>query len=197
MQMIKQLKDTISKKFETRTFRRYRAFDDVDLDLVEGWARYRIAEREDIVSFLAIERDVYEGKTPWTFSHFEHEIMTNPLAIFLTAEADGKIVGFIGARVIPDKNAVHLSNLGVYMAYQRRGMGSVLVKTLAELMRQLGIETLTLEVKRDNLAAQAMYRKLGFQTTEILPGYYENELDGLWMEKVLSKTSESYKADKS
>lgn len=197
MQMMKQLKDTISKKFETRTFRRYRAFDDVDLDLVEGWARYRIAEREDIVSFLAIERDVYEGQTPWTFSHFEHEIMTNPLAIFLTAEADGKIVGFIGARVIPDKNAVHLSNLGVYMAYQRRGMGSVLVKTLAELMRQLGIETLTLEVKRDNLAAQAMYRKLGFQTTEILPGYYENELDGLWMEKVLSKTSESYKADKS
>lgn len=197
MQMMKQLKDTISKKFETRTFRRYRAFDDVDLDLVEGWARYRIAEREDIVSFLAIERDVYEGQTPWTFSHFEHEIMTNPLAIFLTAEADGKIVGFIGARVIPDKNAVHLSNLGVYMAYQRRGMGSVLVKTLAELMRQLGIETLTLEVKRDNLAAQAMYRKLGFQTTEILPGYYENELDGLWMEKVLSKTSESSKADKS
>lgn len=184
--MMKHLMEIISKKFEGHDFRRYRAFDEVDLDVVADWARYRIAEREDIVNFLAIERDVYAGQTPWTFSHFEHEIMKNPMAIFLTAEADSKIVGFIGARLVLEKNSVHLSNLGVLTAYQRRGMGSNLVKVLAELMRQLGVDTLTLEVKRDNLAAQAMYRKLGFETKEILPAYYENALDGLWMEKVLN-----------
>ena len=93
MQKIKEMIHTISTKFEVHDFRQYRAFDDVDLDVVMGQARYRIAEREDIVSFLAIERDVYAGDTPWTFSHFEHEIKTNDLAIFLTAEADGKITG--------------------------------------------------------------------------------------------------------
>ena len=190
MQKIKEMIHTISTKFEVHDFRQYRAFDDVDLDVVMGQARYRIAEREDIVSFLAIERDVYAGDTPWTFSHFEHEIKTNDLAIFLTAEADGKIIGFIGARVVPEKNSVHLSNLGVFRTYQRQGIGSNLVKRLAELMRQLGLDSRTLEVKRNNLPAQAMYRKLGFETKEILPGYYENNLDGLWMVKQLAPASD-------
>ncbi|MDR1606595.1 MAG: ribosomal protein S18-alanine N-acetyltransferase [Streptococcaceae bacterium] len=177
---------TIFKKFEGQVFRKYRTFDDVDLDVIIDQARYRISESEDIVSFLAIERDVYEGETPWTFSHFEHEIKANDWAIFLTAEANGQIVGFIGARFIPEKNAVHLSNLAVRSAYQRQGIGSNLVKRMTQLMGQLGIERLTLEVKRDNLAAQAMYRELGFETKEILTRYYDNQLDGLWMEKVLS-----------
>lgn len=185
---MKQMMHDIFKKFEVSEFRKYRAFDDVDLDVVIGRARYRIADREDIVSFLAIERDVYAGDTPWTFSHFEHEIMTNQLAIFLTAESDGKIVGFVGGRVIPEKNSVHLSNLAVLTAFQKQGIGSNLVKRLAELMGQLGVDTLTLEVKRDNLPAQAMYRKLGFETTEILPAYYDNQLDGLWMVKKLKHT---------
>ena len=38
---------------------------------------------------------------------------------------------------------------------------------------------------RDNTSAQAMYRKLGFETKEILPEYYENKSDGLWMAKEL------------
>ncbi|GAB2022536.1 ribosomal protein S18-alanine N-acetyltransferase [Pseudolactococcus yaeyamensis] len=187
---MKTLIHTISKKFEVHDFRQYRAFDDVDLDVVMDRARYRIAEREDIVSFLAIERDIYAGDTPWIFSHFEHEIITNEHAIFITAEADGKIVGFIGARVVLEKKSVHLSNLGVLSAFQRQGIGSNLVKRLAELMRQLGVNSLTLEVKRNNLPAQAMYRKLGFETKEILLGYYENELDGLWMVKQLVAKSD-------
>ncbi|GFH42006.1 ribosomal-protein-alanine acetyltransferase [Lactococcus hodotermopsidis] len=182
---MKALIRDIFKKFEVSDFRRYRTFDEVDLDVVINNALYRISESADIVNFLAIERDVYAGDTPWTFSHFEYEITTDRLAVFLTAEASGRIVGFIGARVIPDKNSVHLSNLAVATAFQKQGIGSNLVKTVAELMRHLGIDTMSLEVKRDNLAAQAMYRKLGFSTTEILPDYYDNKLDGLWMVKKL------------
>ena len=56
---------------------------------------------------------------------------------------------------------------------------------MANLMQQLGVARLTLEVMRDNTSAQAMYRKLGFETKEILPEYYENKSDGLWMAKEL------------
>ena len=187
MKNLKTLLENMFKGFEPR---RYLNMDEVDFKSnIEG-VDYRLAERKDIVDMLAIERDVYDGEVPWTFSHFEHEIKTNDLAIFLTAEADGKIIGFIGARVVPEKNSVHLSNLGVFITYQRQGIGSNLVKRLAELMRQLGLDSLTLEVKRNNLPAQAMYRKLGFETKEILPGYYENKLDGLWMVKQLAPASD-------
>lgn len=184
--MMKQLMQTISTKFDHHPFRKYRAFDDVDLDIVISHTRYRIAEREDIVSFLMIERDVYAGQTPWTFSHFEHEIIKNDHAMFITAESDGRIVGFIGARMIPETNSVHLSNLAVLTAFQRQGIGANLVNRMCHLMQLLGVDTITLEVMRDNMTAQAMYRQLGFETTEILPDYYENELDGLWMVKQLS-----------
>lgn len=184
--MMKQLMQTISIKFEHHPFRKYRAFDDVDLDIVINHTRYRIAEREDIVSFLMIERDVYAGDTPWTFSHFEHEIIRNDHAMFITAEADGRIVGFIGARVTPEISSVHLSNLAVLTAFQRQGIGANLVTNMCHLMQLLGVNIITLEVMRDNATAQAMYRKLGFETTEILPDYYENQLDGLWMVKKLN-----------
>ena len=192
MHMMKQLMQTISKKFEQHSFRKYRAFDDVDLDIVIGDTRYRISEREDIVSFLTIERDVYAGETPWTFSHFEHEIMKNDRAMFLTAESDGRIVGFIGARMIPETASVHLSNLAVLTAYQRQGIGANLVIGMCDLMQLLGAETITLEVMRDNMTAQAMYRQLGFETTEILPDYYENQLDGLWMVKKLGALNDRF-----
>ena len=185
MRMMKQLMQTISKKFEYHQFRKYRAFDDFEVDTVIDQARYRISEREDIVSFLTIERDVYGGETPWTFSHFEHEIMSNDKAIFLTAEAGGRIVGFIGARIVPERQSVHLSNLAVLSTFQNQGIGSNLVSIMANLMQQLGVARLTLEVMRDNTSAQAMYRKLGFETKEILPEYYENKSDGLWMAKAL------------
>ena len=41
--MMKQLMQTISKKFEQHSFRKYRAFDDVDLDIVIGDTSYCIA----------------------------------------------------------------------------------------------------------------------------------------------------------
>lgn len=48
---------------------------DIELEHDREGVHYRLADRVDIVALLAIERDVYNGDIPWTFSHFEHEIV--------------------------------------------------------------------------------------------------------------------------
>lgn len=56
---------------------------DIDLEHDREGVHYRLADRVDIVALLAIERDVYNGDIPWTFSHFEHEIVKNDEAFSL------------------------------------------------------------------------------------------------------------------
>jgi [SSU ribosomal protein S18P]-alanine acetyltransferase (EC 2.3.1.128) len=43
---------------------------DIELEHDREGVHYRLADRVDIVALLAIERDVYNGDIPWTFSHF-------------------------------------------------------------------------------------------------------------------------------
>lgn len=45
---------------------------------------------------------------------------------------------------------------------QRRGIGKQLVGLLVESARQAGVETLTLDVRDDNISAIRLYQRLGF-----------------------------------
>lgn len=75
--------------------RRYLEMADIELEHDREGVHYRLADRVDIVALLAIERDVYNGDIPWTFSHFEHEIVKNDEAFFIVAEISGSVIGFI------------------------------------------------------------------------------------------------------
>jgi ribosomal protein S18 acetylase RimI-like enzyme len=45
-----------------------------------------------------------------------------------------------------------------------------------------------LEVRCDNVAAQALYRRMGYAVTASLPAYYEDGGDGLRFSKPLQAT---------
>ncbi|EKF52080.1 Ribosomal-protein-S18p-alanine acetyltransferase [Lactococcus garvieae DCC43] len=176
------------KGFEPR---RYINIDEVDLKSnIEG-VDYRLAEREDIVEMLAIERDVYDGEVPWTFSHFEHEIVQEENAFFVSALIEGKLVGFIGIRLTERGKVVHITNLAVSVAHQGQGIGSTLVKQMVRLMTLLGKHQMTLEVRRDNTKAQGLYRRLGFTTGKLISEYYEDGGDAVWMSRQLRNEPEN------
>ena len=79
MKKLKTLLTTTFKGFSGKKFnpRRYLEMADIELEHDREGVHYRLADRVDIVALLAIERDVYNGDIPWTFSHFEHEIVKN------------------------------------------------------------------------------------------------------------------------
>lgn len=66
----------------------------------------------------------------------------------------------------------HLLVLGVAPPMQRRGLATALLQTLMQEVRTHGAQTMLLEVRRSNVAAQALYRRLGFVDLHWRRGFY-------------------------
>ncbi len=59
-------------------------------------------------------------------------------------------------------------------AWRGRGYGQVLVEAAAAWGDGLGASRLELEVRASNTAALRLYRRMGFATDGVRPGYYRN-----------------------
>lgn len=67
---------------------------------------------------------------------------------------------------------VHMTNLGVAPQHQRRGIGSLLLRSLADEAATFDVTAMTLEVRESNAAARALYERFGFVDAGRRPGYY-------------------------
>ena len=75
-------------------------------------------------------------------------------------------LGF-GQYWMTDAGTAHLGRIIVSPLARGRGLGRLLMQALsAQALREDGIQRLTLRVYRDNTAAAALYRDLGFQQVE-------------------------------
>lgn len=59
---------------------------------------------------------------------------------------------------------VYISNLAVEQGWRRQGVATALLQSCEHMARCWQVHELRLHVMEDNLAAQALYRKAGFQT---------------------------------
>ncbi|RUO39146.1 N-acetyltransferase [Pseudidiomarina aestuarii] len=61
------------------------------------------------------------------------------------------------------------------------GLGRALLEAAINMAREHGARALSLEVKVDNAGAIALYEKLDFAVTDLLPEYYDDGTDGYRM----------------
>lgn len=66
----------------------------------------------------------------------------------------------------------HLVLLCVQPRHRRRGIGRALIDWLQASARVAGLDSLHLELRADNAGARDFYRRLGFNDTVLVPGYY-------------------------
>ena len=94
---------------------------------------------------------------------------------FLVAEIDNVIAGFIfgkESRDIPTEvlrrwkagKVGSVETLAVDAMFRRRGIGTLLLKHLLERFKDSKVDTVTLSVPAEELAANKLYEKLGFET---------------------------------
>ena len=90
------------------------------------------------------------------------------------------IVGFAGIWVLTDE--AHITNIAVRKRYRRQGIGEMLLIATIGLAGELKADSMTLEVRASNIAAQNLYRKYGFTQVGTRRGYYtDNREDGVLM----------------
>lgn len=61
---------------------------------------------------------------------------------------------------------VYVSNLAVEQGFRRQGVASALLQSCEHIAQRWQVDELRLHVMEDNRAAQALYRKAGFQTLQ-------------------------------
>lgn len=102
------------------------------------------------------------------------------------------VLGFAGIWYLFEE--AHLTTIAVREANRRQGIGELLLISSIEMAKQLGAETVTLEVRVSNESAQALYEKYGFRKVGRRKGYYtDNGEDGFIM-TTDKTTSASYQA---
>lgn len=122
---------------------------------------------------------------PWTRQQLQSQL-TDSTHVFLAAEVDGAVAGYVGMMYILDEG--YIANVAVAPEYRRRGIADALIAALCARCAQLGLAFVTLEVRHSNAAAIALYEKHGFAVVGERRGYYERPReDALLMTKFFSE----------
>lgn len=109
---------------------------------------------------------------PWSREDFVKEMTQNTCARYLVAEQAGQVIGFAGTWIVLDE--AHVTNIAVLEAYRGQGIGKKLTAALMQYAANLGVVYATLEVRKSNLIAQALYQKLCFEYVGVRKRYYED-----------------------
>jgi len=134
--------------------------------------------RRHLRSVLRIESQVYPR--PWSIPLFMSELNLRTTRAYWVARVAGTVVGYCGL-MLADTDA-HVTTMAVDPVWHRHKIGSRLMLNLMRSARGRGATRVTLEVRTSNEAAQAMYRRFGFQPAGVRKNYYaETREDALIM----------------
>ena len=139
----------------------------------------------DIDIVLTIEKRCFPND-PWNRISFEEELQ-NPLSRFyvLTDTEVGAILGYGGVWLMYDTGNV--TNLAVSPDCRRQGLGRRLLTKLIDVCIEENMASITLEVRRSNTAARALYASMGFTVQGMRKQYYKDREDAVIMTKDLSR----------
>ena len=107
---------------------------------------------------------------PWTREQLGSQL-PDAMHVFLVADADGAAVGYVGMMHVVDEG--YISNVAVAPEYRRRGAADALIAALVDRCAELSLAFVTLEVRRSNYPAIALYEKHGFVRVGERRDYYE------------------------
>jgi ribosomal-protein-alanine N-acetyltransferase len=97
-----------------------------------------------------------------------------------SSETTEFIVGYVGVWLLVDQ--AHIVAIAVREEYRRRGLGELLLVEAIDLALESGQESVTLEVRRSNVSAQALYEKYRFLKVGTRKRYYsDNHEDAIIM----------------
>lgn len=129
----------------------------------------------DAVKEIEIESDL----SPWTFEDYLLEIKRAD-SLFFVAKCNGQVVGFTLARLImldqctSQFKEIELYNIAVKKEYLRRRIATDLISKIIKIAHEKNVQSIFLEVRKSNTAAQNFYKKHKFTVTGERKNFYTN-----------------------
>ncbi|MED5618262.1 GNAT family N-acetyltransferase [Ideonella sp. BN130291] len=150
----------------------------------------RLARADDVQALAAMSRDLIEAGLGWRYSPQRmHRLMADRDTVVLVACDTAAVQGF-AVMQFGDQRA-HLVLLCVQPGLRRAGVGRRLLHWLLQSADVAGIESVHLELRADNDAALAFYRRMAFTETGQVPGYYGGQIAARRMVRRLRQAASS------
>ena len=141
--------------------------------------RIRRMEARDIPQIGRLEKQCFA--MPWSENSIRHDLEENVVARWLVmTDEEESVIAYAAMWLVIDE--AHVCNIAVAPSFRGRGCGRRITEALIGLARDEGMRLMTLEVRRSNGIAQALYHSLGFTDVGYRKRYYEdNREDALIM----------------
>jgi ribosomal-protein-alanine N-acetyltransferase len=128
----------------------------------------------DLGPILEIEEASFNN--PTTREWYERELERPEVCfIYVLRTPEAPAAAFCAFWRVADQ--AHINNLAVRPELRRRGLGSQMLEAIIAEARRLGAATLSLEVRRSNVAAQRLYLRAGFREEAVRKSYYTQPVE--------------------
>jgi ribosomal-protein-alanine N-acetyltransferase len=146
----------------------------------------RDATKRDLPQIMTIERLGFAH--PWSLESFIRELSL-PFSRTVVASVMGSsgeaLVGYLCRWLVADE--CHVLNVAVHPELRRKGVGERLMADAITEAQAKDTHLVTLEVRRSNLPARGLYRKLNFEERRLRHNYYGPGEDAIVMELRLGR----------
>ena len=122
-----------------------------------------------VAQVAALEKQCFSD--PWSENSVASEL-ENPLSLWLIAEEDGAVCGYVGSQTVLDET--DMMNIAVHPDCRRKGIAAALITELVSRLKARGSRVLRLEVRESNAPAIALYKAMGFTQLGLRKNYYRN-----------------------
>lgn len=134
----------------------------------------RLSSAADLDGVLAIEEASFNN--PTTREWYEGELKRPEVCfIYVLRTGEHPVAGFCAFWMVVDQ--AHINNLAIRPELRQQGLGAHLLESIVEEARHLGATSLSLEVRRSNVAAQRLYFKAGFHEAGVRKNYYTQPVE--------------------
>ena len=130
----------------------------------------------DLPEILALERRLF-GDDAWSEATWWGELAQSGSRRYVIERdpVSGAVRGYAGVAVNgPDADVM---TVAVAPDAQGQGVGGYLVAALVDAAAESGATQLLLEVRADNIPAQRLYARTGFERIAVRRGYYSGGVD--------------------
>lgn len=143
----------------------------------------RVTTPAGLDGVLEIEEAAFNN--PTTREWYERELARPEVCfIYVLRTPEHPCAAFCAFWRIADQ--AHINNLAVRPELRGRGLGLQMLEAVIDEARRLGAESLALEVRRSNVAAQRLYKRAGFRENGVRKSYYTQPVeDALLLIKTL------------
>ncbi len=135
-----------------------------------GFTIRRAGGADDLAAVAALQRATFTNA--WGADAIRWELENTDVArLYVLYEPGGALVAYCACWMVFDE--LHINSLAVDPVWRRRGLARHLLRHVLREAAGAGARSATLEVRRSNEPARALYEGLGFQVEGQRTGYYQ------------------------